>query len=83
MNITMKIAITLISVAIIMICKTPRNSACITRNMAPIAVCENSNASAERTIEWVRNTTIPNQIAATPKNTRKIICAVISAPTTR
>ncbi len=73
MNITMKIAITLISVAIIMICNTPRNSACMTRNIAPIAVCENSRANAERTIEWVRKTTTPNHIAAPPKNARKII----------
>ena len=83
MNITMKIAMTLISVAIIMICNTPRNSACITRNRAPTAVCENSSASAERTIEWVRKTTMPNQTAAAPKKTRKIIWTVnpvISAP---
>ena len=73
MYITMKMAMIAISVAIIMICKTPRNSACMARNMAPIAACENSSASAERTIEEVRKTTTANQIAASPKKPVKSV----------
>ena len=51
MYMTMKIAMIAISVAIIMIWSIPRNSACIARNIPPMAACENSRASAERTIE--------------------------------
>ena len=72
MYITMKIAMIAISVPIIMICNTPRNSVCIARNIPPIAACENSSASADRTIEEVVKTTTPNQMAATPKRPTKI-----------
>ena len=70
----------LISVAIIMICSTPRNSVCIARNMQPTAVCENSSASAERTMDDVRNTTTPKPIAASPKTATKKACAYIREP---
>ena len=69
MNMTMKMAMTAISVAIIMSCSTPRNSVSSARKSAPRLAMLPSSDSAERTMEDVRNTPAPKPRASTPNTT--------------